>query len=110
MTSSRISSVPAPMRFSRMSRHTRSTPYSFVARAPVDLDALVGDRDGDMRGVELRHRDLADGLLAVHEPPRGRVDHLPRALDLRRHLGELVARDLEAADRAAERGPLLRVL
>ena len=28
MTSSMISSVPAPMRFSRMSRHTRSTPYS----------------------------------------------------------------------------------
>jgi|GEM_PF-1624388 hypothetical protein len=28
MTSSMISSVPAPMRFRRMSRHTRSTPYS----------------------------------------------------------------------------------
>jgi hypothetical protein len=30
MTSSMISSVPAPMRFRRMSRHTRSTPYSFM--------------------------------------------------------------------------------
>src|SRR5215212_11048887 len=57
----------------------------------VDLDALVGDLDGDARGVELRHRDLADGVLAAHEPPRGRVDHLPRRLDLRRHLRELVA-------------------
>src|SRR4051794_4241922 len=28
MTSSMISSVPAPIRFSRMSRHARSTPYS----------------------------------------------------------------------------------
>ena len=28
ITSSMISSVPAPMRFRRMSRHTRSTPYS----------------------------------------------------------------------------------
>src|SRR5205085_10609079 len=30
MTSSMISSVPAPMRFSRRSRHTRSIPYSFM--------------------------------------------------------------------------------
>ena len=30
ITSSMISSVPAPMRFRRMSRHTRSTPYSFM--------------------------------------------------------------------------------
>ena len=30
ITSSMISSVPAPMRLRRMSRHTRSTPYSFM--------------------------------------------------------------------------------
>jgi hypothetical protein len=76
----------------------------------VDLDALVGDLDGDPGGVQLRHRDLAHGVLAVHEAPGGRVDHLPRGLDLRRHLGELVPRDLEAADRPAERGPLAGVL
>jgi hypothetical protein len=29
-----ISSVPAPIRFNRMSRHTRSTPYSFMYPAP----------------------------------------------------------------------------
>jgi hypothetical protein len=34
ITSSMISSVPAPMRFRRMSRHTRSTPYSFMYPAP----------------------------------------------------------------------------
>ena len=61
------------------------------------------------RGVQLGHRDLAHGVLAVREPPRGRVDELPRRLDLRRHLGELVAGDLEAPDRAAERLALGRV-
>ena len=30
ITSSMISSVPAPIRLRRMSRHTRSTPYSFM--------------------------------------------------------------------------------
>jgi hypothetical protein len=34
MTSSMISSVPAPIRLSRMSRQTRSTPYSFMYPAP----------------------------------------------------------------------------
>src|SRR5215212_1439687 len=81
-----------------------------VARAAVDLDALVGDLDGDARGVQLRHRDLAHRILAVREPPGRRVGELPRALDLRRHLGELVADDLELADRAPERLALLRVL
>src|SRR3954451_11551508 len=61
-----------------------------VARAAVDLDALAGDADADACGVQLRHRDLAHGVLAVGEPPRGRVDELARALDLRRHLRELV--------------------
>ena len=76
----------------------------------MDLDALVGDLDGDPRGVQLGHRDLAHGVLAVLEAPGGRVDHLARRLDLRRHLGELVADHLEVADRAAERRALLRVL
>jgi hypothetical protein len=80
-----------------------------VARAAVDLDALVGDLDRDARGVELGHRDLAHGVLAVAEAPGRRVDHLARRLDLRRHLGELVAGDLELADLAAERGALLGV-
>src|SRR3954453_21425106 len=73
-----------------------------VAGAAVDLDALVGDVDRDPRRVQLRHRDLAHGVLAVVEAPGGRVDHLARALDLRRHLRELVADDLELADRARE--------
>src|SRR5215213_7611467 len=81
-----------------------------VAGAAVDLDALVRYLDGDPRRVQLGHRDLAHGVLAVLEAPGRRVDHLPRRLDLRRHLGELVADDLEAADLAAERGALLGVL
>src|SRR5947209_10004033 len=60
--------------------------------------------------MELGHRDLAHRVLAVLEAPRGRVDELPRGLDLRRHLGELVADDLEVPDRAAERLALLGVL
>src|SRR3954452_9899443 len=80
-----------------------------VARAAVDLDALVGDLDRDPRGVQLRHRDLAHGVLAVLEAPRGDVDHLAGGLDLGRHLRELVADDLEVADLAAERLALERV-
>ena len=80
-----------------------------VAVAAVDLDALVGDLVADAGREQLRHRDLADGVLAVGEAPRGRVDHLLRRLDLRRHVGELVADDLEPADRAAERLALLGV-
>src|SRR5215207_9077175 len=80
-----------------------------VASAAVDLQALVGDPARHPRGVHLRHRDLAHGVLAVCEPPGGRVDELPRGLDIRRHLGELVPGHLEAADRAAERLALHRV-
>src|SRR3954464_15331524 len=68
-----------------------------VAGATVDLDALVGHLDGDPRGVELGHRDLPHGVLAVLEAPRRRVDHLARGLDLGGHLGDLVADDLELA-------------
>src|SRR3954454_3172280 len=81
-----------------------------VAGPAVDLDALVGDLDGDARGVQLGHRDLAHRVLAVGEAPGGRVHELAGGLDLRRHLGELVAGDLELADRAPEGGALLRVL
>src|SRR3954453_14963576 len=81
-----------------------------VAGAAVYLDALVGDVDRDACGGQLRHRDLPPRILPVAEPPGRRIDHLARALDLRRHLRELVADDLELADRAAERLALLRVL
>src|ERR1700759_1002554 len=69
-----------------------------VAGAAVDLDALVGHLDGDARGVQLGHGDLADRVLAVVMAPGGGVDHLACALDLGGHLGELVAYDLELAD------------
>src|SRR4051794_37074004 len=80
-----------------------------VAGPAVDLDALVGDLHTDPRGVQLGHRDLAHRVLAVGEAPGRRVDELPRGLDLRRHLGELVPGHLELADRATERRALERV-
>src|ERR1700709_940000 len=49
--------------------------FLHVAGAAVDLDALVGDLAGDPRRVQLRHRDLADRILAVLEPPGRGVDH-----------------------------------
>src|SRR5215210_569585 len=62
------------------------------------------------RGVELRHRDLSHRVLAVREAPGRGVDHLAAGLDLRRHVGELVADRLEAADRAPEGRALAGVL
>src|SRR3954451_10100168 len=81
-----------------------------VARAAMDLDALVGHLDRDLRRVELGHRNLAHRVLAVLEAPGGGVDQLARGLDLRGHVGELVADHLEVADRPAERAALLGVL
>src|SRR5918998_5251996 len=83
--------------------------FLHVARAAVDLQALVRDLARDPGGVELGHRDLADGVLAIGEAPGGRVDELPRRLDLRRHVGELVPGDLEVPDAAPERLALYRV-
>src|SRR5829696_383864 len=80
-----------------------------VAGAAVDLQALVGHLARDPRGVQLGHRDLAHGVLAVREPPGRGVDELARGLDLRRHVGELVPDRLEGADAAAERLALRRV-
>src|SRR5829696_4482641 len=90
--------------------HALDAVLLHVAGPAVDLEALVAHPAGHPRGEDLRHRDLAHRVLAVAEPPRGRVDELPRRLDLRRHLGELVPDHLEAADRAPERLPLHRVL
>src|SRR5260370_35493007 len=85
--------------------HALDAVLLHVSGAAVDLDALVGHLHGDPGGVQLRHRDLAYRVLAVVEPPRARVDHLPRRLDLGRHLGELVADHLEVPNRApAHRG------
>src|SRR3712207_1721324 len=80
-----------------------------VAGAPVDLQALVGDLAGDARREQLGHRDLAHRVLAVGEAPGGRVVELARGLELGRHLGELVAADLELPDRPAEGGALAGV-
>src|SRR5438270_11840230 len=74
-----------------------------VAGPAVDLDALVRDLHCGACGEQLRDRDLAYGVVAVLEPPRGRVDELTGGFDLGGHLGELVPDHLEVADLAAER-------
>src|SRR3954453_2236697 len=80
-----------------------------VTGAAEDLQALVGHRAAHLGGVQLGHRDLAHGVLAVGEAPGGGVDELARGLDLRRHRRELVADDLEVADLAPEGLALERV-
>src|SRR5579875_704825 len=89
--------------------HALDSVLLHVPVAAVDLDALVGHLDGDPGGVQLGHRDLPHRIFAVLKAPGGGVDHLTGALDLGRHLGELVPDDLEAADRASEGGALLGV-
>src|SRR4051812_13526021 len=80
-----------------------------VTGAAEDLQALVGHRAAHLGGVQLGHRDLAHGVLAVGEAPGGGVDELTRGFDLGRHRRELVADDLEVADLAPERLALERV-
>src|SRR5579875_2660369 len=89
--------------------HALDSVLLHVPVAAVDLDALVGHLDGDPGGVQLGHRDLPHRIFAVLKAPGGGVDHLTGALDLGRHLSELVPDDLEAADRASEGGALLGV-
>src|ERR1700761_103189 len=73
-----------------------------VAVAAEDLDRVVGDLAGDAGGVQLRHRDLAHRVLAVGEAPGGRIGQRLGGLGLRRHLGDLVTKGLELADRTTE--------
>jgi hypothetical protein len=66
--------APAPIRFSRkVAPDALDDVLLHVAGAALDLDALVGDLHGDPRGVQLGHRDLAHGVLAVGVAPGGRV-------------------------------------
>ena len=76
----------------------------------MNLDALVGDLAGDAGREQLRHRNLADRVLAILEAPSCHVGQLAGGLELRCHVGELVADCLEVADLAAERLALHRVL
>src|SRR5437763_265403 len=78
----------------------------WVALPVLGLPAIVGPLAGHARGEHLGHRDLPHRILAVGEAPGRGVDERAGRLDLGRHLGELVADGLEAADRAPERVPL----
>ena len=100
MTSSMISSVPAPMRFSRMSRHDaldRRTPSCSRRRRGSGCTRRRPRRRCATRS-SLAIEISRTGYSPFCEAPGGRVDQLAGRLDLRRHLGELVADDLELAD------------
>ena len=110
ITSFMISSVPPPMRCRRASRKARGIPRLFeVAGAAPHLHARVDDAVLYLRAVLLAHRDLDDGILAVHHGPRGRVQQRARGGELGCRVGELVRDHLVLRDRAPERLALARV-
>ncbi len=110
MTSFMISSVPPPMRCSRASRNARAHRRLLeVAGAAEHLQARVDEAVLHLRAVLLRHRDLGDRILVVHDAPRGRVEQRARRLELGRGVGELVRDHLVLGDRTAERRALARV-
>ena len=74
-----ISSVPPPIGPRRASRSGALDPVlAHVAVAAVDLQALVGDLDEAALGDELRHRHLADAVLALVEEAQGVVGQRAR--------------------------------
>jgi hypothetical protein len=94
----------------RVAKRALDPVFPHVPVAAMDLHALGGDLDHGPLGEQLRHRHLANRVVPVREQAQGVVGERPRRLDLRRHLGELVADRLEAADRPPERLALLRVV
>src|SRR6202162_4215634 len=81
-----------------------------VAVAPADLDRLLGDLDGDLAGLELRHRTL--GLLelaAVATFPQRAPDERASGPDLGRHVREHEGDRFVFDQRATELLALLRV-
>src|SRR5689334_12587477 len=80
-----------------------------VAVAAVYLDGLLADLDGDLRGVELRHRGLHRRLPTRVLQRGGAVGQEARGLYLRRHVGKLELDGLEVRDWLAELLALLRV-
>src|SRR3954447_366485 len=73
-----------------------------VAVAAEDLHRLGGGPHGQLGAEELGHRRLLLERPAVLLEPGGMVEQVGPGLDLRRHIGQLEADPLEAADRPAE--------
>src|SRR6187399_731937 len=80
------------------------------AVAAVNLDAVVGDLDRDLAGIQLRHRRLERRLAAELLEIRGVVGQEPRRLDLGRRVGQLPLDRLEAGDRRAEGAAVARIV
>ena len=87
----------------RVARGALDPVLDHVAGAAVDLQARVGDVERGALREELRLGHLAQRVLAADEEAQRVVGQRAARLDQRRHLGELVADHLEAADRAPER-------
>src|SRR5687768_4827460 len=83
--------------------------FSHVSVAPMDLDALVGDVEGEFARVELRHRDLSDRILARSIETQCAVGESAARFYPGSHLCEAVAPDLELAHRPVERRAFQRV-
>ena len=99
-----ISSVPPPIGpEAGVARGALDVVLDHVAVAAVDLQAVVHDVEAGALGGQLGHRDLADAVLALVEQAQRVVGEAAAGLDRRRHLGELVADDLEVPDLPAER-------
>ena len=81
-----------------------------VAVAAVYLEALVGDLQHRALRQQLRHRHVADDVLAGDVAPQRRVGERLAGLHPGRHLRDLVADHLEVPDRAPEGLALERVV
>src|SRR5690606_9078091 len=97
------------------SKHTRIPPVplrwklSAVSVSAEDLETFGGDALCHLRCECLGHARLQIAALAGVLHHAGVVGELPRRLDLRQSMGELVTDDLEFRDRLAELLALLRV-
>src|SRR5688572_10135017 len=81
-----------------------------VAIASVDLNALVGNPNGNLACMELRHGGFQRGFHALVLHPGGAMSQQASAVDIHRHIRQLELNTLECRDRFAELFPLLRVM
>src|SRR5436309_14439483 len=75
----------------RVARHALDLVLLHVAGAAVDLQRLVGDVEAVALGLQLRHRHLAQRVLALVEATERVVGQGAAGLQLQRHLRDLVA-------------------
>src|SRR3954451_17087563 len=81
-----------------------------VAVAAADLDRVLGDAHGDLRGLVLAHRAFAVLVAAVAGQPGGPPDQEARGVDLDGHVRQLEGDRLVHDDRPPEGLALLGVL